>query len=311
MKLLFWKKRLLPLLISSCLLTSCGYTKGTAKTPLPEQSTVETTNREAPSDEAEIQTLYYIESKELSFVSDESKEAWREPLKRLLANMKQWVRWGDSDEARLVAPDSTVPSIEYGHYFGLLDLNMDGIPELLVDVGGGSSGNAYYCVYDIMSGKCLGYMDGAGDNTWCTYLNTTTGEYELIGQFQLRCGWSGRERYIYKANLLSEANEYGDYIEQSLCFSAYYDLEMVEIAENQYDEVCTASYYAYGEACTMDRYFSAYDTFMETHIRIPETALQLFAYWNICDGETDRFIKAEKMADALLSSPQKFISPEK
>ena len=58
-------------------------------------------------------------------------------------------------------------------------------------------------------------------------------------------------------------------------------------------------------------YYNVIDSFYMDYVRIPETELQMFHVWDIDDEYSDRFIRAEKLADLLLSSGQKFIIPNK
>ena len=58
-------------------------------------------------------------------------------------------------------------------------------------------------------------------------------------------------------------------------------------------------------------YYNVIDRFYMDYVRIPETELQMFSVWDIDREFSDRFVRAEKIADLLLSSEQKIIIPNK
>ena len=64
-----------------------------------------------------------------------------------------------------------------------------------------------------------------------------------------------------------------------------------------------------GDESSVDTYFSEYDFFLENYIRIPETALLLVDWDDVCDYDEDQTIRAQKMTEALLSPRQQFINP--
>ena len=57
----------------------------------------------------------------------------------------------------------------------------------------------------------------------------------------------------------------------------------------------------------MDDYYAEYNCFVTKYIRIPETELVLFSWDEVSNDEDDYITKGEKMAEALITSKQKFI----
>ena len=239
-------------------------------------------NQEKDCDDR-IEHEYHISYKDIEFVSTETRELWREPLVKLLSNKA--IPYGSGGEIigyTYLFPDQ--PCIANGYQLGLYDFDIDAVPELIVNLGGGSAGNAYYYVYDIMTGELLGSLDGGFDKSWCTYFNLDTGKYEIS--------------WLY----------------------AYYEIDAAELELTQeeidagihssWDEIYTGvKFRVNGKESYIGAYFSGYDFFLENYIRIPETALLLVDWDDVCDYDEDQTNRAQKMTEALLSSRQQFINP--
>ena len=60
---------------------------------------------------------------------------------------------------------------------------------------------------------------------------------------------------------------------------------------------------------SIEEYFAAQDDFLTNYVRITETGMILIDWDDVTDKEDDVLSKAEKMAEALLSTDQKFIQP--
>lgn len=110
-----------------------------------------------------------INGRKFYFVDDETKKEWKEPLAKLLSNVL--VPYGEHGDilGYEATIDSKAPVIPQCYECGLLDITMDGVPELLVHPSGyfGSSGTATYFVYNIYSGQKLGEIDGGNGQSWC------------------------------------------------------------------------------------------------------------------------------------------------
>ena len=260
-----------------------------------------------------------INGREFYFVSDEAKQEWKEPLAKLLSNVL--IPYGEHGESLgyEATIDPKAPVIPQCYECGLLDITMDGVPELLVHPFGyfGSSGTATYFVYNIYSGQKLGEIDGGNGQSWCLYYNTEYDSVDLIGQYWLRGGWAWRDRYITEV-----------YYDESImeCFEAQQFRTSHEITGEQTDIVDedpddmfytatwvesypSTTYYVNRQEVYHDDYYAEYNHFVKTCIRIPETELILISWDDVSDDEDDYTTKGTKMAEALVTSEQEFILP--
>ena len=263
-----------------------------------------------------IKYVYKTKYIDVQFASEEQKNSWKSALVSLLNNEKSIV-YDENDHGigySYLYPDR--PCIEIGYQLALFDFNSDGTPELLVNAGGGSAGNAFYFVYDIVSGKELGTLDGGHDNSWCVYFNQLTGKFEAIGHFEWRSGWMGKSRHVSRASLASTVGLDETYLIETSLMSAYYEINAVNIdspyeeSEHIYtlEEIYTGvTFYVDGNIATIEEYFAAQDRFTENFIRITETAIRLIDWDDVTDEGDDVATKAEKMAQALISSDQEFV----
>lgn len=260
-----------------------------------------------------------INGRELYFVDEETKNEWKEPLAKLLSNVL--IPYGEHGEilGYKATMDPKAPVIPQCYECGLLDITMDGVPELLVHPFGyfGSSGTATYFVYNIYSGQKLGEIDGGNGQSWCFYYNTDYDSVDLIGQYWLRGGWAWRDRYITEVY-------YDDSIME--CFEAQQFRTSHEITGEQTDIVDedpddmfytatwvesypSTTYYVNRQEVYLDDYYAEYNHFVKTCIRIPETDLILISWDDVSDDDDDYATKGAKMAEALVTSEQEFILP--
>ncbi len=287
------------LLVSSCL--AFGGCRGEPETTAPVGCTAD----------------LIVNGNPVLFVEESQKQTWEEPLAKLLANVE--VPYGEKGEIlgeEPIDPDS--PSVPMNYCCGLLDVNLDGVPELLVHPFGyfGSSGCATYYAYDIHTGQKIGEIDdGCGEDTWCVYYDIQEERFRLVGQYWLRGGWSARDRYLSFLTYYAELGEYGndiylhtfhhidanqEILEDPDPTDSYYVATWEEIYSN-------TSYFVDGEMVYLDDYYDAYDRFVADHIRIPETTLQLIRWDDVSEDEDSYEEKAKKMAKALISTDQKFL----
>lgn len=252
----------------------------------------------------------------IEFLTGTEKEAWRDPLIKLLSNRAiPYGSGGEIEGYNLIYPDQ--PCIAEGNRLGLFDMDMNGVPELLVDTGGGSAGNIYCYVYDIITGDNLGSINGGLDGSWCVYYRRDKKAFECIGRYTWYMGFSSQERIVHKAELVRAADG-------SMCVSdipylyAFYEVESerVDPTDEQkaqgisivYEEVPKDfKFRVNGEPATMDRYFSELDYFEDTYVRISETEVQFISWDDVCEYGEDQSVRAQKMTDALLSSDQIFL----
>lgn len=280
-----------------------------------------TDNSDSGSDEStDVRYVYETKYLDCAFLSDPQKSEWKDALILLLDNEKSslYSDGGDLVGYSYLYPDR--PCIEKGYSLALFDINVDGTPELLVNVGGGSAGNAFYFVYDITTGKEIGNLDGGHSGSWCIYFNRESGKYEAIGQFEWRIGWNGRERHVKRSVITNTVGGKDSYVHETSLTYAYYELDAVELelTDEMIEDGCSA---AYGELCTgvtfrvngnetyADDYFDAQDNFTRNYIRIAETGIVLIDWDDVSSGSDSVRVRAEKMAQALISSDQRFLVP--
>ena len=255
-------------------------------------------------------TIYIIEYDEL-YVADSDKAEWYDHIVKLISNQEQ--AYGTPEDGLLgyKAPRPDEPSIAYGYRMGLLDINVDGVPELLLDLGGGSAGNSYYYIYDIISGAKIGALNGGGTDAWCMYYNTESATFVPIGRYSWRIGEYGD---IYFTDTVTFSEERGEYIGKGM-LSLEYEYEQIIKKDEDGNivgvemKIADAYFSVDGSRCSSDDYYLAYRAFWLTHVIIPDTGLKLFAWSDVSDYSDGDEMKAEKMANMLLyGSGQKFLN---
>ena len=228
------------------------------------------------------------------FADAKKAETWRAPLEKLLSNVLVMTYVEGKRGPQYVAPDPDSPAIEDGWHFGLFDVTFDGVPELLVDLGGGSAGNACYNVYDIFTGEMIGDLNGGFDGAWCVYYNVNEKEFAVFGDYIWRMGWDGRMHFFNKLT----------YDGKSFCEEEYfYEFFTLDI----HGYCLGVSYRINGKEDFADNYLYEKDAFERSYVRIHETGLKLFSWEDVCDEDEDRHVKGKKMTDALLGSGQRFV----
>ena len=259
-----------------------------------------------------------IDGNDIYFVSDEQRMTWESSIASLLSNVQHMQYLDDlemkGDHCEAANPD--LPSVPESHYCALFDVTEDGIPELLVFPygGGGSSGNAFYYVYDIMTGEEIGYMDIGYEETLCVYYQRDAQALHLVSQYQRRCGWDYRSRHIVTHKYHESAKD----VMEAPFFSTSHviDGQIVDPASADSDGQYTGTwvetypdtqYFFKGELVSLDHYYYEYDRFVNQWIRIPETALLLISWSDVVEDEDDNVTRAIKMARALVTSEQEFV----
>ena len=259
--------------------------------------------------------LSVVNGKTFYFLDDKDKQALREPLIRLLSNETREI-YADTPRGELIGRepyDPDAPTVPAGYACGLYDVTGDGMPELLVHPNGytGSSGTATYFVYDVFSGEELGSIDGGNDELWCVYYFMETDELRSVGTYWRRGGWSER----YRVTSFLTYDKAGNTCGEEYYLYAHFVIEsnMFTPSEDSSDAQEWSEHYPYarysvrGENSTLDDYYGEIDWFNANCVRIPETTLQMIDWDTVCSDDDDRFVRAERMADALLSSTQEFI----
>lgn len=116
----------------------------------------------------------------------------------------------------------------------------------------------------------------------------------------------GSSNYLYEENLLCAYYE----IDAASAELTEGDEKMEPAIQSAWEEICSgARFWVNENRATIEAYFKAQDRFTENYIRIVETGMQLVDWDDVVNGDEDIATQTEKMADALLSSSQKYVKP--
>ena len=265
----------------------------------------ESASRQAYSDP---QALPYDQ---IRFASERQKKRWIKPLTERLASMKPRydslvIGEGGPSYSEYLASEGIV----YGCGLALYDIDLDGVPELLCDLGGGSMGNGEFIAYDLYTGEIvLEHLSGTIDGGWCVYYDTESARFCHIGQLIYRLGWSEKHvriRRIWAGELTQEPVLDISY----RCRMGSWGEEPHELYWEVYDTAL------FGEPIPVEDYLGVQSEFFRTHIRIPQTEMTVIPYWTAHhdDIHTEPPApispqQAEQLARALLFSGQEFLIP--
>ena len=240
-----------------------------------------------------------INGEDIYFATTEDIAELREPLIKLLSNRVERVEsdgWGYDR----VVPNPSEPSIAECYACGLFDVTADGIPELLIHPRGfeGSSGGVDYYVYDIKTGEKITEIS-SGHGSICLYFDTVRKIFAMVD----RSGTQGGIYTQYTDLTVRTFNpEIGRYAVE-VYLAAHYELELPPEKYN------TVEYEINGSPASWFDYYSLYNQVYDDYVRIYETELILINWSDVSSDEDSRPVAAEKMADALLKSEQKFVIP--
>jgi len=245
-----------------------------------------------------------IDGKSIEFASEYETEKWREPLERLLSNTVDREYWDETAENFVekgpAYPDR--PWIEKGKGCALFDFTGDGVPELLVDMGGGSAGNAPYEVYDIYTGENIGFHESSPGDAICCYYDREEEKTEVVSKYYWRSGWSSK---LFFTSFIRPCE--GGF-EEKLYLYAGYSMEHEYTGEDDFYTVCSSMDCSiWEERADPEWYLAERDYFDTRYIRIPETALEYVSWFDVKEKGDSHDELGEKMADVLLSTEQKFI----
>ncbi len=244
------------------------------------------------SDEHTQQT---IGDKTFTFASEKDKEEWRKPLEKLLANARE-LDADDYDDPTY----KNLPTFWDGYGCALFDVTLDGIPELIVNYGGGTAGNHYYAIFDLYTGADLGSFDADYNDDWRVYYNTDLDLICLMGVYGFREGWD--INYTLHGQMVYNA-ERGEYTSRVL-------YEAKSIMEELDDDDPIMVYYVADKKVSEAEYTAAMEAYERSYIELEGTKLT-FVSWRDLQGEEGEYkARAQEMADLLLSSEQRFLLPE-
>ena len=212
-----------------------------------------------------------------AFISQLEKNTWKDDLTEIL---------------------STVNEKPGNYAVGLMDINFDNLPEVLVAYPGGSLGNIFIEIYDLESGEKLVYYDAAQYSTGsdvylCIFEHNE--EYVILAEGTMRSfdfGWIQSTSLVSKNIDLEE-----HYLEAERLFAKsvyeeeglFYDVNGKQVDKKQYDDYC--------------------QQFLEDYKEIGATRMQLIR-WSSIETEDESEL-AENMADALINSSQEFVDNKK
>lgn len=221
------------------------------------------------------------------FLTQTEKEAWRIPLRRFIA------------ENPLEFPDPLHNFVSVG----LMDLNFDGTPEVIVRMEGLTSTNVQYQVYDLMSGECISGWDYTlppeGESAMTVFRDTKNGQFCTIAFSNYHAGWMESATSI-DSIVPVDGKSYGmnSLLSERLTF---------KLGESDGEAAVLDEVIRTVGSDTVDEktYQDALSAFERTMERIPETAIQFTTV------RTDVERDADGIVDVLLTSGQAFVRAAK
>jgi len=216
------------------------------------------------------------------YVSMQEKSEWREPL---IARIRALIASEDEHGPRNIG-------------IGIIDVDLDGTPEVAYSTPGGTAGNTFFALYDLESGEMVGYFSPGwyGDKELgelALYLDTVVGRYTYVGICNYRCGWQEKYTEIYT---ISEGDGTLRYTQKSL-FEEHF------IYNDPGKSQTYAEHYIGDELVTYDDYMPKCEAFLQRLMKI-EGSDFIHIEWDSLSGDGDA---AEEMADALINSTQVFV----
>ena len=213
--------------------------------------------------------VYPIKENQYLFIDGKENEVWKNCLEYFISNR-------------------ALKQIEEGvgsYAVGLMDVTLDGVPEIFLAYRGGSMGNRPFQIYDLRSAQKLGYYDGSvGGGIYP--VKSSDGEVIWLSEGCFRDPDLGILDFLVR--ILPEFGE--RYLAADALFHK---------AENRKDG--KEAFYSVGnENKTLSKaeYYEEYGKFRDSHRRIPFAEMKLVE-WNSIEAESKQEIASE-MAEALL-----------
>lgn len=245
---------------------------------------------------------YSVPDVKYEYLSEERLDSVKKSLVKLLENICPHDILGN-ENVKPPYPDR--PFIYEGHAYALFDVTGDGVPELLVHQWGfyGSGDYEYYDVYDIESGKNIGGLDGGEDTNFCLYYDNASKSFKTVARFYTRDGDKCRYRSVVTVEYDAEKGK-------------YYTAEKFKITEE--DVLGTDSlgnidivsrnvkFCVEGKEVGMIDYFDEYSAFTLGLTKVPDTEI-VFVRNSVTSDTDSNLTKAQKLADALFSTGQRYI----
>ena len=219
----------------------------------------------------------------ITFIPQSEKDTYKEKLTAVLSAVKK---------------SSIIDGLGSFSAFGagLMDINFDNVPEVLVAYPGGSMGNVFIEVYDLETGEQIHTYNAAHwENAYNIYLCVADfyGDYVILSEGSYRDG--PELGMIHVFGILSSKNG----------------------TKTLFAESEDASYYEYnGEIVSKEEYQRQFGKFTMEYDKIEETQIIIVKWSDVgfdnekSDG-SDIDVYAEKLAEALIHSGQEFIEYQK
>ncbi len=213
---------------------------------------------------------------DMPILSQSVKNTWKSDLVAILS------------EVDVRDPANSIPGSQS---VGLMDLNFDNCPEVLVAWPGGSMGNLFIEIFDLTTHEKLASYDGSYDGH--LYVAETNGTYVTLAEGSLRDPEHG---WITMIDLLPDTlqNESGYLIPQNLFAKSAYPLSLE-------DEL----FFMEGESVSKSQYEEAYGKFLTDYTEVACSQLFLIDWSSLDLSDKDGIV--EQMANALIHSPQIFL----
>ncbi len=216
------------------------------------------------------------------FLSEEVKSTWREDLITVLSSVDIWI-----------------PGEAPGSYaVGLMDLNFDGVPEVLVAHPGGSMGNVFVDIYDLETNSRIVCYDGKGlddfEDVICLCVAEVNGSYVTLAQGNIRLGDKLEWSWLIE-QLPSQIDTQTNRLKTDLLFAVSNDFRFPE----------DGPYLVMGEMVTKSEYATACEKFHDDYRIIKSTQIQMIR-WSTLNATSKEQLVTD-MVDALLGSSQRFI----
>jgi len=213
----------------------------------------------------------------VSFLSQDVKNTWKEDLITLLSQLDIW------------KPENSI----YGsHAVGLMDLNFDNTPEVLVAYPGGSMGNVWIEIYDLKSHDEPTIFYACNHSLASLYVVKAGEQYLTIAEGFGRV--SGIEGYFCIESLSNDLTAENDLLKLEYRFTI-----------SDYIVDGYGPYYFMGESVDKSKFDEEYQTFRNTYEVIRPTEMQM-VMWSEFDLSNQEKA-AREMANALVNISQQFI----
>ena len=264
-------KKLLALflcLLVAISLVACKDTSPETENEKPHQST-EKANTEEEVEEEETEEATTEEELPYSFISSQKRALWKEKI------------------ISVISANDCYEESSFGCFgMALMDIDLDGTPEVISASSGGTMGNVCLGVYDLETGEKVHlfgdtphYRDW--DNVYLCVAQNNDGSYFVANQGSIRVGL---EWYMMSSVLNDQ-------------FKFNVVLDEVILADSN------SIYYSDGKEITKAEYEEQINEFVGRCI--PETEMKII-HWDSLAAENESQA-ISLMADALINSEQQFI----